>query len=125
MLPSLTKASTSWPLAKLPVMATRALASVALSTSLSVRLASITLPPAFSMKLLLPPEVLTTGASFTAVTLTLMMPSAGPLFAASRMRVVMVKFWSLSAEGVRATAARAALTSVREPVTLHTPVPGL
>src|SRR5690606_37163126 len=65
------------------------------------------------------------GESLTPVTVTLMLPSAGPVLAASRMRVLMVKFWSLSAEGVRVTAARAALSSVREPATLHTPVPGL
>src|SRR5690606_16451644 len=57
-----------------------------------------------------------TGASFTAVTVTEIAPSAGPVSAASRMRVVIVKSWSLSADGVKATAASAAFTSATGPV---------
>ena len=61
----------------------------------------------------------------TPVTVKLIVPSAGPVSAASRIRVVMVKSWSLSAEGVSATAARAAFTSATEPVTVHMPLPAL
>ena len=62
------------------------------------------------------------GASFTGVTSSVMLPSAGPVSAASRIRVVMVVSTSLSVAGTNATAASAAFTCATLPVMVHIPV---
>ena len=65
------------------------------------------------------------GGVSEGVTLTVMVPSTGPVSARSRTRVVMVKFCALPADGVRVADASAAFTSATEPATVQTPMPGL
>ena len=71
VLPLLVKASRSWPDWKFPVMATVALARVVLSTSDRVRPLSMA-AGVLSVKGVVPPAVVTWGASLTAVTLTIL-----------------------------------------------------
>ncbi len=63
------------------------------------------------------------GRSFTAVTLSVIAPSVGPVSARSRTRVAIVAATSLSVAGVKLTAAKAVLTALTVPVIAHTPVP--
>ena len=65
------------------------------------------------------------GASLTATPVITLVPLAGPVLAASRTDVVMLKLLLKFAAGLNVTPASSAFTSATAPVAVHTPVPAL
>ncbi len=103
-----------------PLLTERVTTTELLPASTSLKLMPVNAPATSSVTAIAAGTV-ATGASFTAVTFSVMVPSAGPAPAASRMRLVMLVFCDQLAAGVKVTPASAAFTSATEPVTAHTP----